>query len=48
MLKDGTMRHLLEDPTLFCAAAHVGGEWIDATPHGTYTCLLYTSDAADE
>jgi succinate-semialdehyde dehydrogenase/glutarate-semialdehyde dehydrogenase len=37
VLKDGTMRHLLEDPTLFCAAAHVGGEWIGATPHGTYT-----------
>lgn len=31
------MHQLLEDPTLFRAAAHVGGEWIGATPHGTYT-----------
>ena len=31
------MRDLLEDPELFRSAAHVGGEWIGATPHGTYT-----------
>ena len=31
------MRYLLEDPELFRTAAHVGGEWIGSTPHGTYT-----------
>ena len=30
------MRDLLEDPELFRTAAHVGGEWIASTPHGTY------------
>jgi len=32
-----TMKNLLKDPELFRNAAFVGGEWIDATPHGTYT-----------
>ncbi|TFZ02773.1 NAD-dependent succinate-semialdehyde dehydrogenase [Ramlibacter henchirensis] len=31
------MKHLLSDPELFRAAAFVGGEWISASPHGTYT-----------
>ena len=31
------MRQRLKDPGLFRAVAHVGGEWIGATPHGTYT-----------
>ena len=32
-----TMKNLLKDPELFRSAAFVGGEWIDATPHGKYT-----------
>lgn len=39
------MRHLFEDPELFRCAAHVGGEWIDATPHGTYTLRNPADDA---
>jgi succinate-semialdehyde dehydrogenase / glutarate-semialdehyde dehydrogenase len=31
------MKNLLLDPELFRCAAFVGGEWIGATPHGTYT-----------
>ncbi|MBD9665542.1 NAD-dependent succinate-semialdehyde dehydrogenase [Variovorax sp. VRV01] len=31
------MKNLLKDPDLFRNAAFVGGEWIHATPHGTYT-----------
>ena len=31
------MKNLLKDPELFRTAAFVGGEWIDATPHGNYT-----------
>jgi succinate-semialdehyde dehydrogenase / glutarate-semialdehyde dehydrogenase len=31
------MKNLLHDPELFRCAAFVGGEWIGATPHGTYT-----------
>ncbi|MDM0059143.1 NAD-dependent succinate-semialdehyde dehydrogenase [Variovorax fucosicus] len=31
------MKNLLKDPELFRTAAFVGGEWISATPHGTYT-----------
>jgi succinate-semialdehyde dehydrogenase/glutarate-semialdehyde dehydrogenase len=30
------MQHLLKDPELWRRGAFVGGEWIDATPHGTY------------
>ncbi|HEY8356173.1 MAG TPA: aldehyde dehydrogenase family protein, partial [Ramlibacter sp.] len=30
------MRELLNDPTLLRTAAFVGGEWVDATPHGSY------------
>ena len=30
------MRHLLKDPELWRTGAFVGGEWIYATPHGTY------------
>jgi succinate-semialdehyde dehydrogenase/glutarate-semialdehyde dehydrogenase len=32
-----TMKNLLKDPELFRSAAFVGGEWIEATPHGKYT-----------
>lgn len=31
------MNNLLKDPSLFRAAAFVNGEWVTATPHGTYT-----------
>ena len=31
-----TMKNLLKDPELFRSAAFVGGEWIEATPHGKY------------
>jgi succinate-semialdehyde dehydrogenase/glutarate-semialdehyde dehydrogenase len=30
------MRHLLKDPELWCTGAFIGGEWINATSHGTY------------
>ncbi|MGK5078753.1 NAD-dependent succinate-semialdehyde dehydrogenase [Janthinobacterium sp. HLX7-2] len=30
------MRKLLKDPTLWREGAYVGGQWIHATPHGTY------------
>jgi len=40
-----TMKNLLKDPELFRAAAFVGGEWIDATPHGKY---ILRNPATDE
>ena len=31
------MKHLLKDPGLWREGAYVGGEWINATAHGSYT-----------
>ncbi|AOJ94838.1 NAD-dependent succinate-semialdehyde dehydrogenase [Burkholderia multivorans] len=31
------MKHLLSDPSLWREAALIGGEWVSATPHGSYT-----------
>jgi succinate-semialdehyde dehydrogenase / glutarate-semialdehyde dehydrogenase len=31
------MRHLLKDPSLWREGAYVAGEWINSTPHGSYT-----------
>jgi succinate-semialdehyde dehydrogenase/glutarate-semialdehyde dehydrogenase len=30
------MKHWLNDPALWRAAAFIGGEWVDETPHGRY------------
>src|SRR5437870_307724 len=40
------MKNLLKDPGLFRTAAFVGGEWIAATPHGSYTLRNPADDAA--
>jgi delta 1-pyrroline-5-carboxylate dehydrogenase len=39
------MHHLLKDPSLFRAAAYVGGKWIEQTPHGMYTLRNPANDA---
>jgi succinate-semialdehyde dehydrogenase/glutarate-semialdehyde dehydrogenase len=40
------MQHLLKDPGLWRVGAHVGGEWIAATPHGSYTLRNPATDEA--
>jgi len=40
------MRHLLKDTQLWRAGAYVGGEWIAATPHGSYILRNPASDEA--
>ena len=40
------MRHLLKDPGLWRVGGHVGGEWIAATPHGSYTLRNPATDEA--
>ncbi|PRE45662.1 NAD-dependent succinate-semialdehyde dehydrogenase [Burkholderia multivorans] len=39
------MKHLLSDPSLWCEAALVGGEWVSVTPHGSYTVRNPVDDA---
>lgn len=36
MLRNRNLRDLLKDPELLREAAFVGGNWVEATPHGTY------------
>jgi succinate-semialdehyde dehydrogenase/glutarate-semialdehyde dehydrogenase len=40
------MRHLLKDAGLWREGAHVDGQWITATPHGTYTLRNPATDEA--
>ena len=40
------MQHLLNDPELYRNAAFVGGQWVTATQHGTYTLRNPATDGA--